>query len=157
MVRLSTDDDLTDFDKKVLPTLEEWGWYVISVADKPVFSYSVGLFEHFKHPEIILFGLDSNTSHGLINDAGKRVREGYKYATGCRYGELLKDYDCEFRHVDPARYEGYLNYALHYYRGSAFPAIQLIWPDEQGRFPWESNFDERFRADQILLQGPQLS
>jgi len=62
MVRLSTDDDLTDFDKKVLPTLEEWGWYVISVADKPVFSYSVGLFEHFKHPEIIVFGLDSSTT-----------------------------------------------------------------------------------------------
>ena len=151
MVRRCTDPDLTAFDKKVLPTLEEWGWYVISVADEPAFSFSIGLFEHFKHPEIIVFGLDSKRSHRIVNDAGRRIREGHKYSVGVRYGDLLKDYDCEFGVVDPARYDGYLNYALHYYRGSSFPAIQLIWPDTHGRFPWDSTFEESFRADQPLL------
>jgi Domain of unknown function (DUF4262) len=153
MVRRSTDSDLTAFDQKVLPKLEEWGWYVISVAAEPPFSYSIGLFEHFQHPEIILFGLDSKTGHGIINDAGRRIRGGHKYDVGVRYNDLLKDYDCEFRPVDPARYDGNLNYALHYYRGSSFSAVQLIWPDTHGRFPWESNFEEHFRADQPLLQA----
>ncbi len=152
MVRRSTDTDLTAFDKKVLPTLEEWGWYVISVADEPRFSYSIGLFEHFKHPEIIVFGLDSQRSHRIVNDAGRRIREGHRYTLGVRYSDLLKDYDCEFRVVDPTRYDGFLNYALHYYRGSSFPALQLIWPDTHGNFPWDSDFEERFRADQPLLQ-----
>ena len=84
MVRRSTDPDLTAFDKKVLPSLEEWGWYVINVADEPPFSYSIGLFEHFGHPEIIMFGLDSKRSHGIINDAGRHIREGsqiYRWRT----------------------------------------------------------------------------
>jgi hypothetical protein len=153
MVRRSTDSDLTAFDKKVLPKLEEWGWYVISVADEAPFSYSIGLFEHFRHPEIILFGLDSKRGHRIINDAGKRIREGHNYDLGLRHTDLLRDYECEFCLVDPARYDGYLNYALHYYRGSSFPAIQLIWPDPHGYFPWESNFEERFRTDQPLLQA----
>jgi hypothetical protein len=147
MVLRSTDPELTDFDKKVLPTLEQWGWYVISVAAEPSFSYSIGLFEHFEHPEIILFGLGSKRGHRIINDAGRHIRDGCKYEVGVRYTDLLKDYECEFRRVDPARYDGHLNYALHYYRGSAFPTIQLVWPDPHGRFPWDSNFEERFRAD----------
>jgi hypothetical protein len=32
-----------------------------------------------------------------------------------------------------------------------FPAMQLVWPDEQGRFPWESGYDERFFKLQRLL------
>ena len=101
MVRRSTDPDLTDFDKKVLPALEEWGWYVLSVAAKPPFSYSIGLFEYFQHPEIILFGLDSKSTHGIINDAGRRIREGRKYDVGVRYNDLLKDYEGDFALLIP--------------------------------------------------------
>jgi hypothetical protein len=39
-----------------------------------------------------------------------------------------------------SRYDGFLNYGLWFYRGSQFPALQLVW----GGFPWEPNFDERF-------------
>ena len=82
MVRRSTDPDLTDFDKKVLPTLEEWGWYVISVGAQPPFSYSIGLFEHFQHPEIILFGLNSKRRHGIVNDAYKAGPERVEQYNG---------------------------------------------------------------------------
>jgi len=151
MVRRSTDSDLTAFDKKVLPTSEEWGWYVISVADEPPLSYSTGLSEHIKHPEIIGFGLDSKRSQTVVNVAGRRIRDGHQHAVGVRYGDLLKEYDGEFRFVDPTRCDGNLNFALRYYRGSSFPAIQLIWPDTHGCFSWDSAFEERFRADQPLL------
>ncbi len=32
MVRLSTDAGLKEFDQKLLKTLEEWGWFVLSVG-----------------------------------------------------------------------------------------------------------------------------
>jgi hypothetical protein len=83
MVRRSTDPDLTAFDRKVLPALEKSGWYVLGVAADPPFSYSIGLFEHFQHPEIILFGLDSTSAYHIINDAGRRIREGHKYELVC--------------------------------------------------------------------------
>ncbi len=61
MVRHSTDKDLSERDAKLLQTLEQWGWFVIKVGageSEPAFAYSIGFYENFKHPEIILFGLD---------------------------------------------------------------------------------------------------
>lgn len=136
----------------MLLVLEQWGWYVISVAAEPTFSYSIGLYQHFQHPEIIVFGLSYDTGHRVINDAGKRIKEGFKYNAQCRYDDLLQDYECEFRSVDPSRYDGHLNYAMWYYQNSDFPAIQLIWPDKQHRFPWEPDFAEEFRDDQPMLE-----
>ena len=154
MVRLSTDAGLKEFDQKLLKTLEEWGWFVLSVGagdSEPAFSYSIGLYEHFKHPEIILFGLDFGVMHRLINDAAGKIKEGYRYEDRRRESDLLKDYECEFRLVRPKRYVGLLNYAIWYYHGKEFPALQLVWPDSKGNFPWESDFDERFKKDQLLL------
>jgi hypothetical protein len=31
------------------------------------------------------------------------------------------------------------------------PANQLVWPDMEGRFPWQDGFDERYRDQQVLL------
>ena len=129
MVRRSTDADLDANDKALLTKLERWGWYVIKVGaseSAPSFAYSLGLYENFKHPEIIIFGLDFEIMHQIINDAGKHIREGQKYADGERYGDLLRNYACEFRRVNPSRYRGFLNYTLWYYGDAQFPALQLI-------------------------------
>ena len=111
----------------------------------------MGLYENFHHPEIVLFGLDLEVMHRLINDAGSRIREGQKYEEGQKYSDLLQRYPCEFRKVNPARYDGLLNYAMWYYEDSHFPVLQLVWPDKAGLFPWDEGFDERFSNDQPLL------
>ncbi len=153
-VRRSTDADLLASDRKLLQTLEEWGWFVIKVGASdslPAFAYSLGLYERFKHPEIVLFGLDFEIMHRLINDAGKRIRQGQTYEDRHRYNDLLDGHECEFRRVDPRRYDGLLNYAVWYYRSQPFPALQLVWPDSQGHFPGESGFDEKFTKVQPCL------
>ena len=79
MVRRSTDIDLSAHDVKLLETLEQWGWDVIKVAagdGELAFAYSMGLYENFLHPELILFGLDLNVMHQLINDAAKTDSAG---------------------------------------------------------------------------------
>jgi hypothetical protein len=155
MVRRSTDSDLNEKDAKLLETLQQWGWFVTKVgaADpEPAFAYSMGLYENFKHPEIIIFGLELGMMHELINGAGKRIRQGRGYKERHRYNDLLKGYQCEFRKVNPIRYDGLLNYAIWYYNGSRFPVLQLVWPDQTGLFPWEDGFDEHFRKKQLRLE-----
>jgi len=155
MVRRSTDPDLKEKDAKLLETLEQWGWFVIKVGasdSEPAFAYSMGLYETFHHPEIILFGLDLGTMHQLINDAAKRIQEGETFDEGHRYDDPLAGYQCEFRKVNPSHYDGLLNYAIWYYKSSPFPAVQLVWPDFAGLFPWENGFDERYRKDQPTLE-----
>jgi hypothetical protein len=155
MTRHSTDAGLDEKDVRLLETLEKWGWFVTKVGagdDAPAFAYSMGLYENFHHPEIVLFGLDLEIMHGLINAAGSRIREGQKYDEGQKYGDLLLCFRCEFRRVNPTRYDGLLNYSIWYYEGSHFPVFQLVWPDKAGLFPWDDGFDERFRNDQPLLE-----
>ena len=154
MVRRSTDDDLSERDARLLQTLEQWGWFVTKVGgtdSEPPFAYSMGLYENFKHPEIILFGLDFEVMHRLINGAAKRIQQGQRYAERHRYDDLIEGYPCEFHKVNPSRYDGLLNYAIWYYRGEAFPALQLIWPDSAGLFPWEDGFAESVRKKQPIL------
>ena len=154
MVRHSTDKDLHEKDAELLHTLEEWGWFVIKVGAgdaEPAFAYSIGLYENFKHPEIILFGLDLGVMHRLINDVGKRIREGQRFDEARRYDDFFKGYQCEFRNVNPSRYEGLLTYDIWYYKRSPFPVLQMIWPDRGGLFPWEEGFDEGFRKEQPIL------
>jgi Domain of unknown function (DUF4262) len=155
MVRHSSDLDLNEKDVKLLETLERWGWFVTKVGasgSEPAFAYSMGLYENFKHPEIILFGLGLEVMHQLINDVGKRIQQGQRYDEAQKNDDLLKGYTCEFRKVNPIHYNGLLNYAIWYYKGSSFPVLQLIWPDPAGCFPWEDGFDERFRKKQPRLE-----
>jgi hypothetical protein len=42
----------------------------------PSFAYGIGLWEKFKHPEIICFGLTTRTLGGLINDVADLVKNG---------------------------------------------------------------------------------
>ena len=155
MTRHSTDAGLAEKDVKLLETLEKWGWFVTKVGagdGEPAFAYSMGFYENFHHPEIILFGLDLEAMHLVINDAGARIRKGNKYEEGQKYADLLQSYPCEFRRVNPERYDGLLNYAIWYYEDSHFPVLQLVWPDKAGLFPWDDGFDERFRNEQPSLE-----
>ena len=154
MVRRSTDGDLSERDSKLLETLERWGWFVIKVGatgSEPAFAYSVGLYGHFNHPEIILFGLDLALMHRIINDAARRIQQGQRYEEGPRYDDLVEAYQCEVRRVSPRHYDGFLNYALWYYKSAQFPVLQLVWPDRTGLFPWDEGVDEAFRQKQPIL------
>jgi len=155
MTRRSTDAGLDAKDVKLLETLEKWGWFVIKVGagdSEPAFAYSLGLYENFNHPEIILFGLELEGMHRLINDAAERIKKGQRYDECRRYDDLLEGYQCEFRKVNPSHYDGLLNYTLWYYKNARFPVLQLVWPDLQGLFPWENGFDESYRKDQPTLE-----
>ena len=154
MTRHSNDPGLDEHDAKLLETLEKWGWFVTKVGAgdiEPAFAYSMGLYENFHHPEIVVFGLDLDVMHQIINNAGAGVREGQKFEEGKKYDDLLQDYPCVFRRVDPTHYDGLLNYAVWYYEGSHFPALQLIWPDKAGLFPWQTGVNDYVKDNQPSL------
>jgi hypothetical protein len=66
-------------DAKSLEIIDKNGWHVMSVAPRvgehgAIFSYSTGLFLRFKHPEIILCGLEPDSSIRIINEIGRHVQ-----------------------------------------------------------------------------------
>jgi hypothetical protein len=132
---------LTKPERKIVSDVKKDGWHVMNVLperDEPGWAFTIGLYETFRHPEVILFGLRGDTMHHLLNNVGEAVKGGRAYASEETDEDLLSGYLCAFRNVLPRWYEHTVGYARWYYEGSRFPLLQLFWPDRDGRFPWEA-------------------
>jgi Domain of unknown function (DUF4262) len=134
--------------------IDKFGLQVISVFSteySPSFTYSIGLWETYKHPELICFGLPQKLAHEIINDVAEIIRNGEVIKTNTNYSNIFRDSRAEFLSVDDRNIEDYFGAALNYYGTTKFTALQLVWTDRNDKFPWEKNFEEKFRHDQPLL------
>lgn len=98
------DADLVRCDRLVLEDIRDYGWHVVNVASDgsaPAWSFSVGLGVTFEHPELIVFGLDVNTMHAMINNAVAEIEGGLAFQDRSRSAEVLEAYSCTFRDVHP--------------------------------------------------------
>lgn len=132
------------FDK-VRGDIARVGWSAVGVfprADEPrpvTFTYTIGLAETYGHPELIVYGLDAKQAHEFLWSAIQLLKEGTRFEHGKRYAKVLQGYDVEFRKVDdPGGHP--LNVARAYYDREV-EALQLIWPDADGRFPGDPDVD----------------
>lgn len=118
----------------------------------PGFAYTIGLYEKFRHPEIICFGLSSNVLGAILNHARDLARQGEILTPNKMYSGFLNGYDIQFLPVDNAYYPDYLGYGGWYYdMNFDFPVLQLVWPDKEHQFPWDENFNSDWKFKQPLL------
>ena len=145
------------FLRRMADNIEQHGWHVIKVMDDddlPAFAYTIGLYQQFNHPEGIVVGLSLDTMHSLLNTLGQELEEGKSYEPGVPSSDFLNGADCLFGVVHPDQYEEHLGQAIRYYEHSAFPALQLYWPDRQGWYPSDPRFDPSLRTRQPDLSLP---
>ena len=60
-----------------------------------------------------------------------------------------------FRRIVPRHYPAYMGHAVWYHGGARFPALQAVWADEAGRFPWDRWFPRELRDAQPILFEPE--
>ena len=133
------------------------GWHVVRVnagAGEPAYAYSIGLQKSFAQPEIIVFGLPPATLQAIIDRLAADVRGGARFAAGDRTGAALEDCQCTFREVPERFHASHFGYAVRFYGDAGFNALQCIWPDRRGCYPWEPEFDEELRPVQSVLAEP---
>jgi Domain of unknown function (DUF4262) len=145
-----------EHDRKLLLDIEHMGWHVLGIRGDergPQYSFSVGIYYTFGHPEILVMGLSSEVAHKFINLIPVHIAGGRSFRQGERTDELAEGFVCSFIPVSLEHYEEYLGYGIWFYREmkQPFPVLQLVWPDNQGLFPWESKYDERYCNLQRLL------
>jgi hypothetical protein len=141
-------------ENKTSADIENYGLSVILIEATdylPSFAYSIGLWQKFKHPEVICFGLSVKTLHAIINDVADFVKNGQTIEIGRNYDDFFEDSRSEFIKVDQRNLADYFGTAINYYNREDFPAIQLIWTDRNDRLPWEKDFEEEFELKQPLL------
>jgi hypothetical protein len=118
----------------------------------PRFGYTIGLFKQFNHPEIIVLGLNPDSTGSILNNLKSKIESGTRFINGVKYQDFLVDFPIQFVYVQSGHYKDYLGYAGWYNNQSFdFPVLQLVWPDKKGIFPWELGFNEKFKFVQPLL------
>lgn len=116
----------------------EHGWAVIGVFptaqdDGVPFSYTVGLTDKGL-PELAVYGLDPVTGGAILNGVAQRMIDTGELRGGERLeGELAGGLPLAV--IDMAD-TGDLTTVRRVY-GAVLAARQIVWPDPQGRMPWE--------------------
>ncbi|HEX7099363.1 MAG TPA: DUF4262 domain-containing protein [Acidimicrobiia bacterium] len=148
-------------DARTVQIIRQYGWMVQYVnggecgvsgcdqhhdPDVPAFAYTVGMFG-LGHPEFLVFDLDPGVSAHLLNLLGERVREGEDFIPGTTVEvDLGKPVNLVFEEV-PNPGEIVFSANRFYQRPPqvSVPVIQITYPDDQGRYPWDEGYDHTFR------------
>lgn len=110
-------------------------------------SYTVGLADAGL-PEIIAFALPQHTAAIALNNAARRLKAG-TLPLDVPLAEI-GNLPTVFKAVPAAIAANYI-FVANDRAGKELEAIQLVWPDPEGKFPWDSGFDQRFTACQPSL------
>lgn len=141
-------------DAHIASVIRRYGWFITYVGGRlcsapgcncadeegPAFAYTTGLFG-LAHPELLVFGLSPETTAGLLNDLGERIRSGEALLPG-----QVTSFDEWPHRVIPEEVpnpgEIVFTANRYYQRPDEFsvPVLQLSYDDEAGRFPWEDGF-----------------
>ncbi|MHB8512112.1 MAG: DUF4262 domain-containing protein [Actinomycetota bacterium] len=122
----------------------------------PEYGYTIALPHKFDHPELILLGLDPRSTHHILNTLVHSISHGRAFSTGdiVEFDEfIVKLGSC---HVFYLR-QGITAFSIDYHemvRASMIPApLQVMWADQNDRFPDHHDFDPEFRGFQPVLSS----
>lgn len=147
-----------DLDKIVIANINEFGWHCVNVIEDdnhPCWSYTIGLFETWQHPELIVIGRSRATSQAMLKTLADDIELNSAPNFTDPEGHLLLGLKCRFLEVNARYYSDYVGFALWHYRKRRFPLYQIIWPNNDGICPWDESASDAFKEWQPVLGSPR--
>lgn len=126
-----------DYLAELRRTMLESGWAVQYVeGDRMPFAYTIGL-TRYGLPELLVTGVAPRRAAKMLNALGRRAVDDERPAPGMRIvvpaGPLVEMVEVE--HPD-----AHLVFADAMF-GDEMTALQAVWVDSQGHWPWVASFD----------------
>ena len=151
--------DIDDLLRRQDEIIDRVGWavmHILPTENDPdtatPFAYTVGLTAH-RHPELLIAGLPPEVARRLLNDlAGRLYDTAERFTHGQRISDLIAGYDTVIVE-GPVTDELLPGLAIARYGREQVRLQQVVWPDPQGRFPWEAGYDLERHA-QTLIAHP---
>lgn len=135
-------------DEEIIQIVERFGWYAASINDhQPPFIYTIGLMKTFDHPDFVIFGVEADDAHALLNGLINDIKSGKKYSQADVYSICLggDNHRIGIRKVHETQIPLYFGYGMGFMRNigriGELRAVQIFWPDREGKFPFEANCD----------------
>lgn len=154
-MKMITPREMDHVDHKVSEDIKRTGWSDIGVFSNHVeddlpFNYTVGMAE-CDHPDFVIVGMSNPQAHSVLGVVVHWVmHDGRRYQADELYDEIVMDYQVGFVKVDdPLAEPCPMNMTQRLY--GFVDALQLVWPDADGRFPWHPECSKRVQSTQPLL------
>jgi hypothetical protein len=136
-----------DLEKIVIGNIAEFGWHCVNVIEDdshPPWSYTIGLYETWEHPEFIVIGRSRATSQAMLKTLSDDIEQSSPPNLTDSAGHQLLGMKCHFLEVNTRYYSDFVGFALWFYRKRHFPLYQIVWPNNDGLFPWDQNASKTF-------------
>jgi hypothetical protein len=122
------------------------GWAVQYVEDdRRPFAYTIGLHDRGL-PELLVTGLDPRPALWLLNTFARRALGGKAPKAG---KQVWLPAGTRVELVRVAQPDAHLYMAVAI-EGPEIEAVQLVWADGRGRWPWAPGFDDGRRPQPVL-------
>ena len=142
---MNPDDD--ERERWLRDTIAETGWAVVAVTAEPAHAFTIGLWQSYGQPELVMFGLDPPDMQTWLN-ACVMVLRARPVADDQPFDGVLDGFSVLLRTVHPSWHEPLFETMCAYYGRTDVPVRQVVWPDRDGRWPWEEGATESSRDRQ---------
>lgn len=132
-----------NYFEELYKNIEKYGFhttYIMEEIGLTPFGYSTGIYENFKIPELFISGLPYNLTGELIQN----YVEKYKFGTipiNERIEDLTNRFLVYFIKVENKVLSEHTLSTIKYYDNDEYEYLQLIFPDLNGNFPNEPNYN----------------
>ncbi len=161
MLASALDDDPEDMHpdaREFVAEVRKFGWmatHVYAGDATPSFTYTTGLSVLRNQPELIVFCLDMETAHGVLSNVVREADKRPSLPIGAPISGVLESGGIVLFPTTAAKHAEWLLRSVWFYGTDDFPCQQVVFPDRNGRFPWQDGVDPAFRDLQPDLTGTQ--
>ncbi|WP_230293912.1 DUF4262 domain-containing protein [Croceicoccus sp. Ery5] len=138
---------LDEDEQSFVAKIREHGWFrtgVLGDDDGPGFSFTTGLFVNTGQPELLIFSMKDRIAHDVFWDLYRDAKDGRSLPVGRRTEAVFGNAPAYAFRIAKEHYRDLLGWSRWFYGGDVFPCLQIVWPDREGRFPWEEDFADEF-------------
>jgi hypothetical protein len=138
------------FFDRIARTVDEYGMFVQAVTvsiDRPAWAYTIGRVQRGL-PELIVMGLLPKRAHELLTDLDRNWDAALAGEMDDRV-QLLPLSQRAMRNADWVA--GSIRFAADEGLIDRLTVMQAVWPDPEGRFPWQPSFTPSLRHSQRML------
>ncbi|MEY8016214.1 DUF4262 domain-containing protein [Mycobacterium servetii] len=132
------DRPVQDYLDELYATMPKRGWAVQYVeSERRPFAYTVGL-TRCDLPELLITGVSPQRAVGLLNAVAFQAVNRGAFTAGAR---MTLPAGSRVELVEVEHPDAHLKFATAFF-GNQMSALQVVWADERGRWPWAPDFDD---------------
>ncbi len=150
--------------REMMETIRDHGWCAVRVKARPAgetepyrpgYVYSVGFGLTRRAPEAAIFGLSVAHARAALWRLWDKDVDPAELHDGLSLDGVLKDRQVVVRRISATRHDAYFGAAVSSYNMLAefgrLRLVQLVFPDNAGKLPWDPECEPRFRRAQPPL------